>query len=228
MTNQIRNPNDQKTLVRFLLLAGTSLTASAACWWAARGSLGLFFGGLFIVTFLMPAGVLEQPKLLRALGGAGAVVAPVAVFWLGAVITNSATPDQWGQATIVLLAYALAIGGIALGLARIGLPPIFGAAIAIVIGLAWLTWPVWLSGISQGGGMDRLIQHLVPLHPPLTVNGILTSEPAWTERSVAYHLTNLNQDVAIQLPTSGKACALLHGAVGLVLWAAAFVGRRKG
>ena len=55
--------------------------------------------------------------------------------------------------------------------------------------------------------MGEIVQHLVAVHPPLAINGILTNEPAWTERSLAYHLTNLNQDVPIRLPANAAACA---------------------
>jgi hypothetical protein len=104
---------------------------------------------------------------------------------------------------------------------------IFAAATAVVLGLAWLTWPIWLSPILVRGGLGGVVQNLVKVNPPLTINGILTNEPAWTERSLAYHLTDLNQDVPIQLPANARACAALHGILGLVLWSAAMVRRRK-
>jgi hypothetical protein len=131
------------------------------------------------------------------------------------------------QAVLVLAAYSMAIGGIALVLARAGCPVIFAAATAVVLGLAWLTWPIWLSPILVRGGLGGVVQNLVKVNPPLTINGILTNEPAWTERSLAYHLTDLNQDVPIQLPANARACAALHGILGLVLWSAAMVRRRK-
>ena len=225
MTNQIRNPNDERTFIRFLLLFVLSLIASAACAWAAGSSLGLFFGGLFVATFLTPAGVLQQKHLVAAIGGLIAVVAPVAGIWLIAVFESTDTFGQWIEATMVLAAYALAIGGIALALARLKLPPVFAASLAILLGLAWLSWPVWLSTALVRGGLSWTVQHLVWLHPPLVINGILTAEPAWTERSLAYHLTDLNQDVPIQLPANAGACLAVHGVLGLILWWMGFGGR---
>jgi hypothetical protein len=58
MTNQIRNPNDR--ILQIGLLCVASIVAMIACWWAAGNSLGLFFGGLFVVTFLTPAAVLQN------------------------------------------------------------------------------------------------------------------------------------------------------------------------
>jgi hypothetical protein len=227
MTNQIRNPNERSVFIRFILLIVASLASSAACWWAAGDSLGLFFGGLFAVTFLTPAGVLAQENPWRAVGGWAAVVGPIAVVWILPVLKALDTPGQWMQAVLVLAAYSMAIGGIALVLARAGCPVIFAAATAVVLGLAWLTWPIWLSPILVRGGLGGVVQNLVKVNPPLTINGILTNEPAWTERSLAYHLTDLNQDVPIQLPANARACAALHGILGLVLWSAAMVRRRK-
>jgi hypothetical protein len=225
MTNQIRNPNDERTFVRFLLLFALSSIAMAACWWAAGGSLGLFFGGLFAVTFLTPAGVLQQKSLVAGLGGFTTVVAPVAGIWLIAVFETADTFWQWIEATLVLAAYALAVGGIGLALARMKIPPIFAAATAVAIDLAWLTWPVWLSAPLVKSGLTGTVQHLVWLHPPLVINGILTGEPAWTERSLAYHLTDLNQDVPIRLPANAGACVAVHGVLGLALWCLGFWGR---
>jgi len=200
------------------LLFVLSLIASAACAWAAGSSLGLFFGGLFVVTFLTPAGVLQQKSLAAAMGGLIAVVAPVAGVWLITVFETADTFGQWIEATMVLAVYALAIGGIGLGLARAKLPAVFAAGLAILVGLAWLTWPVWLSGALVRAGFGGMVQNLVWLHPPLVINGILTGEPAWTERSLAYHLTDLNQDVPIRLPGNIGACVAVHGILGLLLW----------
>jgi hypothetical protein len=227
MMNQIRSPNEGRGYIRLVSLILISLGASGACWWAAGSSLGLFFGGLFVATFLTPAAVLESDTLARAIGGLAAVLGPVAIVWLIPVLKVADTPGQWAQTVLVLAAYSGAVGGIARVLARVGWPVVFAAAVAIVLGLAWLTWPVWLSSILVGSGLGGTVGHLVAVHPPLAINGILTNEPAWTERSLAYHLTDLNQDVPIRLPANAAACAALHGILGLVLWTAAMVRRRK-
>jgi hypothetical protein len=226
MTNQIQNPNDEAGVIRFVVLIAISLAATAASWWAAGPSLGLFFGGLFVATFLTPAGVLAQ-HLGHSIGGLVAVIGPVAGIWLISVFRTSDTPAQWAQAVLVLIAYALAIGGVALALARVGIPQIFAAAAAILLGFAWLLWPVWLAGTLVGHGYDGAVQNLVAAHPPLAINGILIAEPAWTERSVAYHLTDLNQDVSIRLPANAAICAALHAALSVLLWCAAWTKRAR-
>jgi hypothetical protein len=178
---------------------------------------------LFVATFLLPAAVLEQSGLGKIIAGFFAIIAPVAIVWMVAVFVTPDTIGQLLQTIIVLICYGLTIGGIALALRRLKLPSVFAAAVAIVLGLAWLSWPVWLAPLLVNGGMVR---SLVAVHPPLVINGILTAEPSWTERSVAYQLTDLNQDVAIELPRNCDACALLHGIFGVVLWVIAILRPR--
>ncbi|HEX4056592.1 MAG TPA: hypothetical protein VHX86_20215 [Tepidisphaeraceae bacterium] len=161
--------------------------------------------------------------------GLAAVAGPVAAVWLAAVFRTHGTIAQWFETIWVLSAYALAIGAIALVLAAMRFPEIFAAAVAIVIGVAWLTWPVWLSSNLVNRGATRIVNDLVKVHPPLVINGILINEPAWTERSIAYHLTDLNQDVPVALPSGPAACVAVHALIGLGLWAVAWgMAKRAG
>jgi hypothetical protein len=227
MAKQIRNPNERGGFVWILSLIAISLAASGVCRWAAGSSLGLFFGGLFVVTFLMPAGVLGSGNLRQAFIGLAAVAGPVAIVWLNPVQRGSDTPGEWAQSVLVLATYSVAIGGIALVLERARWPVVFAAALSIFLGLAWLAWPIWLPRILVNNGLGGVVRKLVAVSPPLTINGILTGEPAWTERSLAYHLTDLNQDVPIELPVNAVPCAAMHGLLGLVLWSAAMAWPSK-
>jgi len=210
-----------------LALIAISLGASTACWWAAGNSLGLFFGGLFVVTFLIPAGVLGWGKFREVIAGLASVIGPILIVWLIPALKGVDTLGQWLLTALVLAAYAVAVGGIARILTRMKFPPVFAAGAAVIISLAWLTWPVWLSTMLVQSGRSGIVQNLVVVHPPLVINGILTNEPAWTERSLAYHLTDLNQDVPIRLPANPAPCVALHGIAGLALWSAALFRRRR-
>lgn len=214
MTAQIRNPPEAGWVVRYVPPAALSLAASAACYWAAGPTLGVFVGGFFVATFLAPVAALAErrPTVIAA------VVAPIMGVWLAAALESGDPVRQWVQVSIVLAAYALAAGGTASVLGRCGLPKTMAAATAISIGLAWLSWPVWLSPhLARGPGVDFLIK----VHPPLVANGVLIQEPVWTERSIAYHLTELDQDVPMQLPGGIGACVAVHGVLGALLWWAA-------
>jgi len=179
-----------------------------------------------IATFLVPPIVLQNPTLGSTSLGFALVLLPIAIVWFGSVMKGADPLPQWAACVLVLACYALTIAGFSLLLARAGIPPIFASALAVILGLLWLTWPIWLCNFLLSGGHDSLAGHLVTLSPPLTINGILTGEPAWTEQSLAYHLTNLNQDIPIILPSSPWTCAAAHCAIGLILGSLALVPRR--
>jgi len=206
-----------------LIFAGLSALACGACYWAAGPSLGLFFGGFFVATFLAPAAAVSSVRMIPRLI---AVTVGIAVAWTIVIFQTPNTAGQWALLVLVLIAYAIAMAGLALAAMRLGLPPVVASAVAMVLGLAWLTWPIWLA--PQFDRMSTgLIDRLVAVHPPLVANGILTSEPPWTHRTLAYHLTRLNQDVPAALPTSVIPCAALHLAIGGVLMALSAVRRHS-
>jgi hypothetical protein len=182
---------------------------------------------LFVAVFLTPAGVVSSTTLHRALVGWLAVAGPVSVIWLLPVLGAAATLGQWAAAVSILLTFSATIGGIALAMERLGCPGVFAAGAAIVLGVVWLGWPVWLSGHLVNAGKTGVIRELVAVHPPLAINGILTNEPAWTERTLAYQLTDLNQDVAIQLPSGPGACDAVYGGGAIVLWTVAAIGEKR-
>jgi hypothetical protein len=175
-----------------------------AVYLAAGPTLGLFIGGFFIATFLVPT------------CGIFPAAIPIAAIWFVPVIKTPDTLGQWAELCLALLAYSIALSGISQLLRRARISESLATAIPITIGLAWLTWPIWLS--PQFGHLSsRFVNDLVNLHPPLVANGVLTAEPPWPERTIAYHLTRLNQDIPMRLPTNAIACIVLHGAIGLSL-----------
>ena len=205
---------------------GTSIIGMGLAWWAAKGSLGLFFAGLFISTFLTPAAALDETTLLHSLKSLAAVVIPIALFWLyrgrhHARHDYSMGPGDNRSSHLFLCPWRH--------------PPCAGPPENSSFVRDIDRHDSWrclaqLADLAacQRRRRDRFaIQHLVALNPPLTINGILTAEPAWTEHSVAYHLTNLNQDIPIQLPEGVGPCAGLHAAMATALWLAAFVKNRR-
>ena len=85
------------------------------------------------------------------------------------------------------------------------------AAIATLLALAWLTWPIWFSPALRGPGAEKLVAWLVAAHPLFAVNGMLHLRLGiWNEFGIAYHLTSLQDEVAYSLPNSVFPCVLLH------------------
>jgi hypothetical protein len=86
----------------------------------------------------------------------------------------------------------------------------------VVLGFAWLTCPLWLLPHVPRYSVGTT-NFLVEIYPPLVANGVLTNESPWTEKSMAYQLTSLNQDIPLDLTRRGWACIAAHGGLGIVL-----------
>jgi hypothetical protein len=229
-----------------LPLAALSSAAAGACYWAAGPGLGLVIGGLFVVTFLMPAAALQSDACTCPLpwysgGGLGwrffcskrgsswvsvfAVIAPITIAWLIAMLNSSERASTWLALILMLIAYALAVAGLARLFFAIGVYPIYASALTIFMGVLSLTWPIWLSPEAAAMG-KKTINRLAQINPPLVAGGVLATEPAWTERSIAYGLTTLNQDVPISLPPSTAQATLAHAVLAFIFFAAEHAFRR--
>ena len=175
-------------------------------------NLGLFFGGIALVTILLPGLVLADSGCRWRTMAIGAAVLPVAAVWLLPAF-GSLGMTTWGLSVALLAAYALAVGGLASVLERIGLPPVFAAGMTVMAGLLWLAWPIWLAPWVND---VHVVARLVAPHPLLTLNGILREwyPTPWAQHVLAYPLTNLGDDVPYSLPSSVGWAMGLHLAVG--------------
>jgi hypothetical protein len=186
-----------------------SIIFTLVCYVAAGPSLGLFIGGFFVAAFLAPAASLRGKQLL-------AVVAGIAGVWLIAIFQTSDTFWEWAQLVVVLASFSFGLAALAFYYEKFGVHPVFAGALATVLGLAWLTWPIWLSP-EFAGIPEWVIDRMVSFHPPLVANGVLANEPPWTERFLAYRLTRLDQDTPITLPTNIWPCVGVNVGIGVVL-----------
>jgi hypothetical protein len=123
---------------------------------------------------------------------------------------------EWGASSAVLLAYAIALAGIVMALPLLRLSAIVSAALTVVLGLAWLTWPIWLSRTWSGEASAAWVNRLVIVHPALSVS--LPHLGHWDEQSLAYHLTDLNQSVPYAPPHTVWICVLVHALIGVALF----------
>ena len=61
-----------------------------------------------------------------------------------------------------------------------------------------------------------MVSVLVPAHPVFAINTILRERLGyWVEQAIAYHYTNLSDDVAYNLPHNVWPSVGLHVAIGL-------------
>jgi hypothetical protein len=206
-----------------------SVAAMVVCHVVLGASLGLFFAGVFLCGLLVPPLAVAERGLARPLAAAGSVVAGVAGVWLYVILRPHPEGEpyprleQWPPCVMAAGAFAFALAGLAVLLRFARVTPAVASFVALLVGLAWLTWPVWMS--PWIAGRDELVAVLVRPHPLLAVNGVLVGEAGmWHQRPLAYHMTTLDQDVPYVLPTTVWPAVLLHavlaavclGAVGLV------------
>ncbi len=208
------------------------LIAGALTYAAAGPSLGLYLGGLAWAALLIPYLALGETRHSPAPGmpgegwegGLGSHLRrglrlfPLLPFTLGLALiwlwSDTASIFNLIRCWLVLLAFSVAVGGVALGLCALVRSRVLAAALSVWIAALWLTWPIWLAHALQRPAGQTWTDRLIPLHPPLVLNGILAHLGVWAEHPLAYHLTNLGQDVFYTLPQSILPCLLLHLALG--------------
>jgi hypothetical protein len=191
------------------LVAG--LAAAGVCYWAAGASLGVFIGGVVFASILGPGFFLSEEGWWKRFAAAGGVVDGVAVVWLVAALRGTPTVGEWADCYVLLAAYVAALCAVAALLERAGVTRVGAAAGAVVLGIAWMTWPLWLAKDLAGPAGGRVVGWLVPLHPVLAMNGQLRSLEVWSHGGLAYrYLTNLGQDVAYAMPAGVWAAVVFY------------------
>ena len=202
-----------------------SVLAAIALPWAAGWTLGVFVGGLLLLTVLTPPAVLANDGGRARTTALAATFLPFAIVWMVMPWRTETHPSESLVCVLVLLSYGAAVGGLSVGLRGIRLSATVSAALAVVIALAWLTWPIWLSPTWNGEASAGWVDTLVSVHPGLAIN--LPHLGQWVEQSVAYHLTDLNQNVPYAPPQSVWPCVVCHAMAGAVGFGFAGVVRRR-
>jgi hypothetical protein len=199
-----------------------SALAAIGCYASAGASLGLVLGALFLLTLIVPPVAAAERLSANRLIALSAALLPMWVAWALAASRTETRFAEWRECAEILTGYAIALAGLAVGFRMLRWSAAVSAALAVVIGLAWMTWPVWLSPTWDGEASAPGVARLVACHPGMAANGVLFRQfSPWSEQSVAYHLTDLSQDVPYALPDSPWPCTLLHAILGAALLALA-------
>jgi hypothetical protein len=196
------------------------LLAGIACFLAAGTSLGFYLGGVTMLTILLPPLVAMQVDRLRAIVAAGAVFDGVGIAWFFAIFGHNASFVQWIEAYVILAAYAAFLLGVTWFVSRFT-RPLAGSAIACVLSMLWLTWPIWLSPSLAGAGGTRATGWLTTLHPPMALNSVFRNLGVWVQTPFMYVHSTLGQDVPFELPRGVLACVGFHLLAGIALLAVA-------
>jgi len=188
------------------------------CYVSAGPTLGLFLGPLIFVTILVPPLAMAEEVSVNRLIAVTALLLPFWLMWIVFSRRAEVHVDECLASCVVLTAYAVAIVGLSVGLRMLRLPALVSAALSVTAGLVWLTWPIWASRTWHGGESEASVGRVVACHPLFAINAQVTQSLGnWTEQSLAYHLTDLAQNVSFSFPQSIWPCVLLHGLFGAML-----------
>lgn len=210
----------------FALAAALLMAMACGMTFVASGAtLGLAFGIVFCMVILLPGLYAMGPGLrdrLAAAGGGffGAALVLLLAGWLGRVMSF---PQGLLCLGVILTLSVAMVGGIEC-LVRLRVARSVAAAMMLVLGVLWLSWPVWMGPLLASdhltaGQSQQVVSILVPAHPLLSINGVLIHRGVWNEQSgVAYQLTNLAQDIPYAMPRGASACMGLHGLIAAGFW----------
>jgi hypothetical protein len=195
--------------------------ATILCRLVAGVSLGLFFGGVAFATLLVPPLTAGETSIGKRILISALVAIGTAAVWLTA-LGERLTFAQWLVCSVALLAYSAALAGVCALLLALRFHPAIAAATVTVLGLLWLTWPVWLSPVLRGPNGDAMVAWLVPAHPLAAINAVLVHFDTWDRYPLAYsRLTILNQDVFYTLPRGIAWTVIAHGLLSAATFSAA-------
>ena len=194
------------------------ILAAAMCYVSAGPTLGVFLGPLVFVTILVPPLAMAEEVSVNRLIALTALLLPFCLMWILVRTRAEVLAGECLASSVVLVAYAVALLGLSVGLRMLRLPALASAALSVTAGLVWLTWPIWASRTWHGGDSEASVGRVVACHPLFAINAQVTQSLGnWTEQSLAYHLTDLAQNVSFSFPQSIWPCVLLHGLIGALL-----------
>ncbi len=199
-------------LVRYLPPFLLAVGAMMLCWYAAGVTLGLFFGGVFVVTLMAPPLAASRQTLLSRLLAGGAAVDGVGLVLLATAFTSSITLLQCLVAYLVIAIYAASLICLVHLLTQWRVAPLVAGALVMLVAWAWLLWPIWLSVVLT----NNLAALLTPTHPLMGINALLRHLGLWSEQAgTIYHLTTLNQDIPHRLPANAWPTIVFHTMLAL-------------
>ena len=155
---------------------------------AAGATFGLLIGSTAFAPIIAPTITTRSHRLWIAI----AVTLANLLVWIFSIPIIDAF-----ECAIVLVAFTLALMALR------------SASIAILVGLIWLSLPIWLRTDPAAT--------LSAYHPLFAMNGACDTLGIWTQQPILYRLTTLGQDVPFELPSSIWPCVIAHGVIALTL-----------
>ncbi len=204
-------------IVALLLCCAAALLGSIIAYAVLDISLGTVFAAVFVSVLVMIA------------------ITPIVTNWMGLLVVSfvialaSTMPVLLGfydQPTLInpglqLLAVCIAMNLLIAGLLRLLIKCLGNAsasAVLLVMVLAYLVWPVWLSPWFGTRGGAWMLNHAITAQPMIALNGAYEALGDWSHAPIAYkYLTNLGQDYLYAMPASAFWAIIWHASLGILL-----------
>ena len=189
------------------------LVCTLVLWPIAGNSLDFYLVSAITAALLGPSFIARETVAEDLLTIGALTVGVIAPWFTADACSSSVTAGEVVRCGAIVAAVLCAETGLVRLLVGCGVDATIGRAAIMILGGAWLTWPLWLSAAPSV---------LVQLHPLLNVNAAVSARLGiWTEQPIAYSLISLGQDVPYRLPPSPWPCVGFHAVLGL---AACFLG----
>jgi hypothetical protein len=201
---------------------GVGLFLSTAFFRVSGASVDLFVALTVLIAVTAPLAVAwNGPITIAAISSSGFVLALIGSwFWL-AHLGNIAWPAAC-RASAVGLTLGLALSGVARLLSGGAGAQVWPGFVSLA-GLAWVTWPVWLSDPLSG----QTLVWSVAIQPLFAVNSAVLDLGNWADQPLAYQLTSFGQDVLYKMPGSVWPAVLFHALIAAITWTAAVWCERR-
>ena len=203
------------------LVSGIALGALSSVWChgEAGPTLGLYLGPLWLLTIAAPPLLLSRKAAFqRILMVAGLAMGTGAVWLLSnSTLGVGAYPAFICSLLTASWLYALSGFGVVLGKLKVPVAP--ASATTVMLGGAWLTWPVWLSRALSGHDPvagARLCTPRTGSQPCHPQSRHMESSPLGGADLAYKFMTNLNQDVAYPSESSPLIYLVVYLTVGVI------------
>ena len=192
------------------------MVAGGICAAMFRGTLGVFFGPVGILTVMAPyLALVWSAARQRALAVAAVSIGTMVVWMLRG--SGEASFAEAAACGVVLCAYLFALAAVGVLLERV-VGAAGAAGLSVVVGVVWLSWPFWMAPWLSGERGEEIVALLVAGHPLFVFNGQLAAFAPWAQHPIAYQLTNIGDDIAYAMPRGVWVSAAVHGSVAGVGW----------
>ncbi len=144
-------------------------------------------------------------------------LAPLRAGWVAAIVVGIGV---WISTAQQHAASALAAGAVVtsfgVAMAACGGRWAVRCGVMILLGMVWLTWPMWS---ARAGASQRWTDYAVAMSPVFAINASISPTDAITHRPTAYEISSLGQDTSYAMPKSAWPCVGFHLAVACSVWA---------